>query len=230
MCSHSKSLTVNVLAIPAKTVPSKCLDFLPAHSRSILLCALFSALCPASVRLLPHLLPHRPPFRYYDGSGCNTVYSFDGELNAYCYVEGAESNFYAYPTAYHYDGNSGCSGVPSYTYALNDNANECLLQTDINDDDSLNPSYSYLTLANSVPPKYSNDDDDLSGGAIAGISIGCVAFVGIVCALMYYFFIAKQAPMAAAAATPATATVSARATPVVVHATPTKPGVPVNEI
>lgn len=149
------------------------------------------------------------PRRYYDDSGCNYLYSYSGEINNHCYNTDTESYFYAYPTGYDY-ATSDCSGVPTASYPLDTDADTCMAQTDINDDDSLNTFYSYLTLTNTISatlnPLASDDDDELSGGAIAGITIGCVAFVAIVVGLLYYFLVVKAAAPMASAAAPAPAT------------------------
>lgn len=146
------------------------------------------------------------PRRYYDDSGCNYLYSFDGEINNHCYNADTESYYFAYPTEYDY-ATSDCSGASTGSFPLDTDADTCMAQTDINDDDTLNTFFSYLTLTNTISATLNpltSDDDELSGGAIAGITIGCVAFVAIVVGLLYYFLVVKAAAPMAAAAAPAT--------------------------
>jgi hypothetical protein len=95
---------------------------------------------------------------------------------------------YQYPAVSIWANSNACLGDPT-------SLNEVMPQFCIPDGDdySYGTAREYFSWRNYV---VSNDDDgDLSGGAIAGIVVGVVVFLGIVAAIIYYFFFCRKSPM-----------------------------------
>jgi hypothetical protein len=95
---------------------------------------------------------------------------------------------YQYPEVNGWSDSNACLGDPT-------SLNEVMPQYCIpNEDDyAYGTAQEYFSWRNYVVTN--DDDDNLSGGAIAGIVIGVFVFLGIFAAIIYFFFLPRKSPM-----------------------------------
>lgn len=136
----------------------------------------------------PDGLPHSWQVSYiYSSPGCaNTNYGYNAIVNGICYDDG--------------DGQSQKTDFPVYTEYQDAKCGKVL-------DTTILPQSCFATQGNSsaviISTDSSSSSDGLSGGAIAGIVIGCLIGVGLMAGVVWYLFmnaVPAKTPLAASAA------------------------------